>query len=373
MTLKLTPAEAILHRTGPNNITVLLHAPGGFDPRRAFFGVQTMVGGSDRFQRCVVGDAFTDLAPVDWAQHVSILRDPAITDPAEMLHLARHLAMPEGSPPWRVILVNPDGAGWSGLILHFDHAIADGTRMARLIVANVLPKEGDVACIDALPSQSLAQFKQMIDPNQSMAPIAICRIPFKRLRQRVPTSASNGHALLQLVRETLDQCPAFDDASTRRKDHATVARIVALNSAGKLGNHARMIKIDLSRPAAQQYPSMFTRNRAPLHETLRMAVARRLPAPILRPLVQAEFSKPGIVMTIVPVSRAQKPLFGLPLTAVHAAAPNMGKPLIAVPATRYGDGFDATIVAHPPGNRAAPDVSQSFVASLNARLVGASQ
>ncbi len=372
MALKLTPAEAILHRTGPNNITVLLHAPGGFDPRRAFFGVQKMVQGSDRFQRCVVGEAFTDAASVDRAQHVSILDDPAVTDPAEMLHLARHLAMPEGAPPWRVILVNPDGAGWSGLILHFDHAIADGTRMARLIVTNVLPKESDVACINALPRQSLDQFKQMIDLNQSMAPIAVCRIPFAGLRSRVPTTASNGDALLQLVRETLDQCPAFDAASTPRKDHATVARIVALNSAGKLGNHARMIKTDLSRPAAQQGASMFTRNRTPLHETLRMAVARRLPAPILRPLVQAEFSKPGIVMTIVPVSRVQKPLFGLPLTAVHAAAPNMGKPLIAVTATRYGDGFDATIVAHPPGHGPQPDASQAFVAALNASLDGAS-
>ncbi|MEJ8561612.1 hypothetical protein QTO30_10555 [Yoonia sp. GPGPB17] len=371
MCLKLTPAEAILHRTGPNNITALLHAPGGFDPKRAFFGVKSMVMASERFQRCIAGNEFTDKVQIDWTAHVAIVQDPTITQSAEILHLARHLAFPQGHPPWRVILVNPDGSGWSGLILHFDHAIADGTRMARLIVTKVLPQENDLAAIDDLPVLSFDQLQELGDPSQQSAPIATCRIPFDQLRARMPKAANNGDALLRLTRTVLDRCSAFGSASARRKNHATVARIVALNNAGQLGNHARMIKTDLSRPASLSETAMFTRHKAPLHETLRMAFARILPTAILRHLVQAEFSKPGIIMTIVPVSRLPKPLFGLPLAAVHAAAPNMGRPLIALTATRLADGFDVTVVAHAPGRKTQSNLSQTVANTLTAMLTEA--
>ncbi|EBA12202.1 hypothetical protein [Roseobacter sp. CCS2] len=223
MRIRLTPAEAILHRTGPNNITALFHAPGGFDPRRAFFGVKSMVQASERFQRCINGNAFTDKVQVNWPDHVAILDDPSVTQPEKMLHLARHLAFPQDRPPWRVILVNPGGAGWSGLILHFDHAIADGTRMARLIVTKVLPTKGDAAAVDSLPRLSLHQLKKMIDPHQQSAPIALCRVPFDGLRARVPQAMGNSEALLHLTREALDTCAAFDTASMKRKNHAAGA------------------------------------------------------------------------------------------------------------------------------------------------------
>lgn len=97
-----------------------------------------------------------------------------------------------------------------------------------------------------------------------------------------------------------------------------------------------------------------------------MGAARFVPAPLLRRLVQAEFSRPAIVLTIVPVARRLPPLFGMPLQAIHPAAPALGRPMLALTATRTGDGFDLCVTAHGPGGATVPGLSQR-VAAIMAR------
>ena len=50
------------------------------------------------------------------------------------------------------MLVNPDGGGWSCVVLHCDHAIADATLIAHHFVRNGRPSASDTAAIDALHS-----------------------------------------------------------------------------------------------------------------------------------------------------------------------------------------------------------------------------
>lgn len=359
----LTPAEAILRRTGPNNITVLFEADGGFDPARAFRGVQMLTEGAERFRARLDGGAFGQARPVAWAQHVCIVEDAVATAP-EVMDLARRLVLPADRPLWRAAVVNPRGTGWSGVVLHFDHAIADGTRIARHIVTNVRPSETETASVDVLPRMTLAELSAAVDPRLRPAPVGLCRVPFAALRASVPGAISHGDALLRLGRKTLEIQPEFTDVPTRRKNHATVAKIEALHSGGRLGNHALMEAVDLSKPSVKGETALFRARRTPWVEALRMGAARLVPSPLLRRIVQAEFSHPAIVQTIVPVSRKPVPLFGLPLNAIHPAAPALGRPLIALTATRLGDGFDVSITAHAPDGTAIAGLSGRVAAAM---------
>lgn len=366
----LTPAEAILRRTGPNNITVLFEARGGrggFDPARVFRGVQMLAEGAARFRAPLGRDAFGAVAPVDWPRHVCLVEDASATAPGVM-DLARRLAFPPDRPLWRAALVNPRGPGWSGLVLHFDHAIADGTRIARHIVATARPAPDQIAAVDALPVVSLATLGAERDPRLDPAPIGLCRMPFAALRGAVPGAASHGDALLRLARRVLEVLPETAGLPVRRKDHATVAKIRALQSGGDLGNHALMEEVDLSRPVDMGAAVLFRPRRPPLADTLRMGAARLVPSPLLRRIVRAEFSRPGIVQTVVPVTGRPLPLFGLPLVAIHPAAPALGRPLVALTAARFGDGFDVSVTAHGPGGAAVAGLSRRMAMAMEAAL-----
>lgn len=363
MRTALSPAEAILHRTGPNTITVLFEAAGPFDPARAFRGVQMLANGSARFSARLHRGALIAGAPINWADHVCVLNDPHATV-APLMDLSRCLHLSLGRPLWRAMIVNPDGPGWSGVALHFDHAIADGTRIARHLASNVKPLEDDVAPVDMLPSVGLSDLATHKDPRVVAAPIGLCRVPFDGLRRAVGDAVGHGDALLRLGRRIVDDIPEFDAVPTGRKDHATVAKIETLQSGGRLGNHARMEDVDLSKPSSARDGALFRPRRTPRMERLRMAVARGVPASLLRRIVEAEFSRPAIVQTIVPVSRRPVPLFGLPLHAIHSAAPALGRPLMAITAVRYGDGFDVSITAHGPCRVIVPDLSMRVAAAI---------
>lgn len=362
---RLTRAEAILHRTGPNNITVLFETRSGFNAARAFRGVQMLADGAERFRTPLIAGLrshFGTPAPVDWTQHVCVVEDPLAATSAIVMDTARILALPPDRPLWRAVLVNPDGAGWSGLVLHFDHAIADGTRISRHIVTNVRPAEDETTSTDGLPRMSFAQLQT--DPRLAPAASGQCRLPFAALRAAVPEATSHSDALLRLGRRMLDAVPDLAPTPTRRKDHATVAKIQALQSGGLLGNHAMMEEVDLSQPSLMGQAALFRPRRMPLIEALRMAAAGLIPASILRGIVQTEFSRPGIVLTIVPVSRKPPPLFGLALTAIHPAAPALGRPPLAITATRMGDGFDVCITAHGPNGDSVPTLSTRVAAAM---------
>lgn len=363
MSTRLSQAEAILRRTGPNNITVLFEADGAFDPARAFAGIHMMANGAERFRAVLSRRAFAPPSPVAWSRHVSILDDASVTA-ATLMDVTRRLALPSDRPLWRAVLVNPDGTGWSGLALQFDHAIADGTRIARHLVSNVRPSAQDHAPIDALPNVTLPGLTAQAFPTLSPAPIGLCRLPFTALRIAVPEAISHGDALMRLARRMLDSQPEFRTADPRRKNHATMARIEALQSGGRLGNHARMDHVDLSQPSLAGEAALFQPQRAPLSDKMRMATARLIPSPVLRRIVQAEFSVPGIVQTIVPVSRKPVALFGLPLRAIHPAAPALGRPLLAIAAARFGDGFDVSITARTPKGEAAAGLSQRVAQAM---------
>ncbi|MBY4892431.1 hypothetical protein KUL25_06610 [Rhodobacteraceae bacterium N5(2021)] len=359
----LTPAEAILHRTGPNNITVLIEAEGPFDPARAFRGVQMLAERAERFRAPLTRGAFAASCPVDWPQHVCLIEDACATA-VQVMDIARRLALPPKRPLWRAALVNPDGPGWSGVVLHFDHAIADGTRIARHIVTHVRPAVDQTASVRSLPTLSMSELAALGDARLSPAPIGLCRLPFAALRKAVPGAISHGDALLRVARRALDTQPEFAAVPTRRKDRVSVAKIAALQSGGRLGNHALMEEIDLSKPSVKGEVALFRPRHTPLVETLRMGAARLAPSPLLRRIVQAEFSRPGIVQTIVPVSRRPLLIFGLSAGAIHPAAPALGRPLIALTATRYGDGFDVSVTAHAPDGAAVADLSERVVAAM---------
>ncbi|GAB5445771.1 hypothetical protein [Gymnodinialimonas sp.] len=364
----LTPAEAILRRTGPNNITVLFEAGasgsgGGFDPARAFRGVQMLAEGAERFCAPLTSGHFEKPRPVDWPRHVCLVEEPNATA-AAVMDLTRRLALPSDRPLWRVLLVNPEGPGWSGVALQFDHAIADGTRIARHLVANVRPAARDVAATDDLETLGFSDLLPQTDARLLVSPIGLCRVPFAALRGALPDAISHGDALLRLARAALDTQPEFEAVPARRKDHATVAKIDALQSGGRLGNHAMMEEIDLSKPSVKGETALFRPRRTPLAESLRMGAARLVPAPLLRRIVQAEFSRAGIVQTIVPVTRRPVPLFGLPLKAIHPAAPALGRPLIALTAARFGDGFDVSVTAHGADGAAVAGLSERVAAAM---------
>ncbi|MEX3015028.1 hypothetical protein [Gymnodinialimonas hymeniacidonis] len=366
MSLLLTPAEAALYRTGPNNISILFEAKGGFDPARALFGLHQMVEGTERFHRIPKGrlsPCFGARLPLHWPDHVAILDATDVTA-AQMMALTRRLALPSDRPLWRAVLVNPDGAGWRGLALHFDHAIADGTRISRHIVKEARPGAEQKAPIVDLPRIKLAQLETDTDPRLTPADPALLRLSFADLSRAMPDAASHSDALLRLAHRILSEEPAFAGLPTTRRDHAQVARIEALRTAGGvLGNRAHMVTVDLSVSATAS-SALFERSRASWVEAARMNLARFVPAALLRPIVQKEFSQPGIVLTVVPVGRTLPPLFGLDLQAIHPAAPVLGRPPLAITAVRTGQGFDICITAHGPDGRAIPDLSQRVASQM---------
>ncbi len=360
MSLLLTPAEAALYRTGPNNISILFEAKGGFDPERALFGLHQMVEGTERFHRIPRGrisPVFGARVPLHWADHVAVLEAPDLAA-AQMMALTRRLALPMDRPLWRAVLVNPDGAGWSGLALHFDHAIADGTRISRHIVKQARPAPDQKIPLSDIGRYTLEHLQSQTDLRLTPAEPALLRLDFEALSRAIPDAASHSDALLRLAHRTLLEEPAFDGLPSSRRDNAQVARIEALRSAsGVLGNRARMVSVDLSAPSLAS-TALFERTRTPMIDTARMAVARFIPAALLRPIVQREFSQPGIVLTVVPVGRRLPPLFGLDLRAIHPAAPVLGRPPLAVTAVRTGQGFDICLTAHGIDGQAIPDLSQ---------------
>ncbi len=364
--MRLTGAEAILYRTGPNNITILFEASGAFEPGLVLRGLHQMVDGAERFHKTIGGTyapAFGARQLVDWPSHVSVLNAPGLSA-VTMMNLARRLALPAARPLWRAVIANPDGGGWSGLVLQFDHAIADGTRISRHITTRARPVVGQALPIDGLPVVSLEGLQSQKDARLTPANSGLVRLEFEGLARRVPNASGYADALLRLAREMLDTEPAFTAVTQNRRDHATMAQIVALRSAdGALGNKAQMRPVNLS-DASEKAKALFEKARAPWIEGARIAVARALPKGILRPVVQSEFSRPGIVMTVVPVARRLPPLFGLDLVAIHPAAPTLGRPPLAVTAVRTGDGFDVCVTAHGPKGENVPGLSQRVAEAM---------
>ena len=95
-----------------------------------------------------------------------------------------------------------------------------------------------------------------------------------------------------------------------------------------------------------------------------MGLSRLVPAALLRRIVEAEFSRPGIVLTVVPVARRLPPVFGLDLRAIHPAAPVMGRPPLAITAVRSGDGFDVCVTAHGPRGEDIPGLSKRVASAM---------
>jgi hypothetical protein len=353
VSLLLTPAEAVLYRTGPNCITILLAARGGFDAGRALAGLHRMVEDAERFHRVIrrrVLPVFDLRVELDWPAHVAVLHEPSLADPPPLMDAMRRLALPPDRPLWRAVLVNPGGEGWCGLALHFDHAIADGTRISRHILTRARPAPEETRPTGDLPRLNLADLRAEADPRLGPAPSALVRLTFDGLRRAVPDATGHADALLRLAHRMLGTDPAFAGLPAARRDRAAVARIEALRAGdGTLGNRAVMTRVDLSAPGtAPPARALFDPRGTPWAERTRMALARVVPAALLRPIVQAEFSRPGVVLTVVPVARRLPPLFGLDLTAIHPAAPALGRPPLAVTAVRNGDGFDACVTAHGP-------------------------
>ncbi len=367
MTLRLTPAETILYRTGPNNISILFEARDGFDPARALFGLNQMIEEAERFHRRPTGRIFPCFGgrqPIHWPDHVCVLNAPDLSAP-HMMSQIRQLALPSDRPLWRAVLVNPDGgAGWSGLALHFDHAIADGTRISRHITTRALPKPDQRMPVDELPHVSLPQLKAQGDPRLIPALPGLARLSFEGLARAVPQANGHSDALLRLGHRMLSQDPAFADLDPKRRDHAEVARIEALRSkSGVLGNRARMETVDLSTSSTAG-TALFESVQTPAVGHFRMAVARIIPAPLLRRIIQREFSAPGVVLTVVPVGRKLRPLFGIDLAAIHPAAPAMGRPPIGITAVRTGDGFDVSVSARNPTGEAIEGLSERVAAAM---------
>jgi hypothetical protein len=360
MTMRLTGAEAVLYRTGPNNITILFEASGPFDPGLVLRGLHQMVEGAERFHRAIEGTrapAFGQRQPLEWPRHVSVLNAPGLSA-ITMMNLARRLALPAGRPRWRAVIANPEGGGWSGLVLQFDHAIADGTRIARHITTRARPEIGQGLPVGGLPCVSLEGLQSQKDARLTPANSGLVRLEFNDLARHIPNASGHADALLRLARERLDADPAFAGVAPTRRNHATMAQIVALRTAdGALGNQAKMRPVNLS-DASERSKALFDKARAPWMESARIAIARALPTAILRPTVQSEFSRPGIVLTVVPVARRLPPLFGLDLVAIHPAAPTLGRPPLAVTAVRTGDGFDVCVTAHGPKGENVPGLSQ---------------
>lgn len=364
---RLTAAEAVLLRTGPNCITILFEATESFDSGRALLGLHRMATGAERFQRPLAARRFGPVAAINWPRHVAVVEAPGIPANAVM-DAMRRLHLPPGRPMWQAALINPEGGGWSGLALHFDHAIADGTRISRHITSRTVLGDAPGLRTDALPRQSFADLVARADPRLAPAGSALVRLDFAGLARAIPEAAGHSDALLRLGRRMLDSDPAFAGVAMRRRDHAAVARIEALRSAdGVLGNRARMDHLDLSA-AAHGARGLFEGGRAAGLERVRMALSRLVPAPVLKRIVEAEFSRPGIVLTVVPVARKLPALFGLELAAIHPAAPVLGRPPLAITAVRTGDGFDACITAHGPTGDAVPGLSQRVAVAMETAM-----
>ncbi len=348
MTIRLTDAEAVLFRTGPNNITILFEASGPFETAKALQGLHQIVSNAERFRRPIhskLKPTFGGEVALEWAHHVNLINAPELTG-NQMMNIARRLALPPAAPPWRALIVNPEGGQWSGVVLHFDHAIADGTQISRHIIRHarlVNDKPSPTVDFSYLPLEYL---EGDTDPLLVPPPSALVRIEFRSLSKRFPDASGHSDALLRQAHQFLGYASEFTGLHHARRHHAMVARIEALRvDKGCLGNHARMERVDLSL-GTHQTDGLFTRQNKPFIERARLAVAKAIPAKLLRSLVNAEFSKPGVVMTVVPGARKPLTLFGFDVSAVHPAAPVLGRPPLAVTAVRWGDGFDVCITGH---------------------------
>ncbi|AHM03979.1 hypothetical protein roselon_01597 [Roseibacterium elongatum DSM 19469] len=352
----LTPSERILWRSGPNLITVFAQTQGAIDAARALAGVMALARSDDRLRRVVQDGPLPQWGPeqaLDPAAHLKVLRAPGLIGPegaATLLDTLRRQALPGDRPGWQAVVVNPDGPSdraVSGLALHLDHAIGDGTRLARALLGAWRHGSAPDGLNMALPVTTFEDLSRTVDPR-------IDAVPPATLRLRLPSGGASGRigALIRAGAVVLERQELFGVLPPRQRASVSIARFASRHSAqGALRNDARMVRMRVSESAGDIRGLRIVPPPPEALYRLKLGLGGVLPARWLRRAVDAEFSAPGQVLTIIPGHAGWLEVGGAPIRSVMALAPAMGHPPLALTGVSYRGEMHLTVSARGPDGR----------------------
>ena len=246
--------ENYLVRTGPNNITFALLFDGPANQSDLVDFVFTLSSEHKRLRQRLVTTAFrfewTEADDFDVHDHVEGLNLPNPLDDetiAEILSVARRLHLPTDRPRWRCILVNPKtdasspAAGRSAMVLHLDHTLADGVRIAQMLDHGFRAKAAHGQDLASPYSRKireveLASLRKAADESISALDLSVISIDRKSIRRQLPPGRSMTEWFLS-VGQSLTDDPRLYKPGGWAGRRCILIRMQALHAATQMSNN----------------------------------------------------------------------------------------------------------------------------------------
>lgn len=316
----VTPFENVLLKAGNAQpvAACLLDCPAALETVLA--ELLGACGRLPRMRSAIVGRAGwlwrRDIGDVDPAAHVRI-----VDGVADMAGLGRLMAaipglpLPAGRPPWQVYVVNPAPAiaGPHAIVLHFDHSIADGHRMDRLVRtmgAFPVPEPARRAAAAAMPGISRVELSRIAE--RPARRLALAQAPAGRSGRIGPRRfvEALAHAL---------RAPGVSKAGATWR--ATALEVVADGShrAALEGNYIRFRATD-TFGKDEAVRTLAYRLIAPTGPW-GFGWGALFPRFLLRPLLAFWYRQFDMLVSYLPGARAPFALGGARVTAIWAMAP----------------------------------------------------
>jgi hypothetical protein len=364
--------ENFLLRLGPSRVTAAWVLDGPPDLGVVLGQVRAMVRSSPRLSRRIVcrgpWHVWRDASQARWEDHVRAWTDPSLTGPEAVVRLiaaVRRLPLPEQGPRWLALAVNPESAvpvpvpasapgpaPLSAFVLHYDHAIGDGRRMARFVAAAAGGRVGRLSPVLVQPAAAGAA---LVDERVREVPLAACAVPREALRGG--PGGVTGQLIAAGSRLLADS--GFYPGAARRTGRAVVTRATRRDTdRSRLGNFLRAVEHRTDAGARGA--------RAPRPRTSdgRLVLASALPARLLRPLVRSWYRSVDQLVTLTPAGRGGVRLGGRAVTAIYAVPPHLARPPLTQCAVSYGRSLHV-LLAPGEGFQGDPaDLARSYESHL---------
>lgn len=244
-------------------------------------------------------------APVDLRQHISIADDPTVRTTADVLALLERLRrnrLRTSAPPWRVILLNPEGSegaragALSASFMQMRHGLADAARglqaMSRIRDFEAGPEDETYA--KGLPTVDFAAFRQDV-PMHDTGMLA-----FSIPRQEVArTGDASGH-LAAVSNRLVHEADLFPGAPPFRGNYGRTRLLKRHGASSGVGNHIRMETISVGRPEEKKalvIPGLARAQNLPVTQWL-VAVA---PGVLARQMMRIWYDSFDAIATLLPM------------------------------------------------------------------------
>ena len=349
---RLSLSDTVFYNLGDCYITAAFVLDGPCDPAALVAEVEGVVAAlpamTERPRRIGMWTFAEPASPFDAAAHLAIVHEPTVTridHLAACLDRLRRSPIPDGRPPWRMIVLNPKGtpAGGSGtpplsaLLVQGRHGLADAMRGLQIMARMGCHRPGNRHRAGAarLPVIDLAALPATIAVHD--AGLSLLQVPRRGMHREGDASERLAAAAAAAVADAT----LFPHARPLRGNVGRTRLVRRRVAAEGLGNHLKMITVRTrtGRDRRWRIPGLARAQELELITWLVALAPRRL----ARLMMRIWYSSFDALATLLPLHR-QLAVGGRRVTAAFGVPPLWGPVPLVLVALADGEHYHITVL-----------------------------